>query len=116
MIKNISIKALTSMLYFIIGMGLLLALWYIVSKISKNEVPSPADTWLTFKEVMQNPMQNDPDITGIGTKLLSSLKRVGMGFGLGSLVAIPLGLLMGNSKIVMNIFNPIVQILKPVSP
>jgi len=116
MIKNISIKALKSLLYFSIGMGILLAIWYLVSKVSKNEVPSPADTWLTFKEVMQNPMQNDPDITGIGTKLLSSLKRVGMGFGLGSLVAIPLGLLMGNSKIIMNIFNPIVQILKPVSP
>jgi nitrate/nitrite transport system permease protein len=116
MIKDISIRAIKSIFYFAFGMGILLAIWYIVSRITKNEFPSPLTTWVTFKEVIQNPMQNDPDITGIGTKLLSSLLRVSKGFGLGSLVAIPIGLLMGNSKIVMNIFNPIVQILKPVSP
>ena len=76
----------------------------------------PEMTWVVFKEVMQNPMQDDPDYKGIGIKLLSSLKRVGIGFGLGSLIAIPIGMLMGSSKIVMNIINPMVQILRPVSP
>ena len=61
-------------------------------------------------------MQDDPDYKGIGVKLLSSLKRVGIGFGLGSLIAIPVGMLMGSSKIIMNIINPMVQILRPVSP
>lgn len=116
MIKNFSIKTLKSLLYFLLGMGILIAIWYLISRVTKNEIPSPKDTWLTFKEVVQNPWQNDPDITGIGTKLLSSLARVGIGFGLGCLIAVPLGLLMGSSKIVMNILNPIVQILKPVSP
>ena len=61
-------------------------------------------------------MQDDPDYKGIGTKLLSSLTRVGIGFGLGSLIAIPIGLMMGSNKIMMNIINPMVQILRPVSP
>lgn len=61
-------------------------------------------------------MQDDPDYKGIGVKLLSSLKRVGIGFGCGSLVAIPIGMLMGSNKIIMNIINPMVQILRPVSP
>ncbi|MES2649162.1 MAG: ABC transporter permease [Bacteroidota bacterium] len=115
--KNIDIKSLAlNLLYFIISILLLVGLWDMVSRLSKNEVPSPADTLIVFKEVFQNPFQNDPDYTGIGTKLMSSLARVGIGFGLGSLVAIPLGFLMGASKPVMKIMNPIVQFLKPVSP
>jgi nitrate/nitrite transport system permease protein len=42
--------------------------------------------------------------------------RVFTGFGLGSLVAIPVGLLMGASQRGLKLLNPLVQILKPVSP
>jgi nitrate/nitrite transport system permease protein len=114
--KRIVINKLTAFLYFLASIALLLGIWALVSTSTKNEVPSPLMTWDVFKEVMQNPFQNDPDYKGIGTKLLSSLARVGVGFGLGSLIAIPLGLLMGSSRVVMNIVNPIVQILRPVSP
>ena len=115
--KNISLKNITlNTLYFIVSILLLLGLWDMISRLSKHEVPSPVDTLTVFKEVIQNPFQNDPDYKGIGTKLLSSLARVGIGFGLGSMVAIPLGFLMGASKPIMKILNPIVQFLKPVSP
>ena len=115
--KNFSIKtAALNTLYFLVSILLLLGLWDMISRLTKNEVPSPINTWTVFKEVIQNPFQNDPDLKGIGTKLLSSLTRVGIGFGLGSLVAIPLGFLMGASKPMMKILNPIVQFLKPVSP
>jgi nitrate/nitrite transport system permease protein len=112
-----AIKKITwSGLYFIAGMLLLLGMWDMVARLTKNEIPSPLATWDVFKEVLQNPFQNDPDYKGIGTKLLSSLARVGIGFGLGSLIAIPLGFVMGSSKVLMNIINPVVQILRPVSP
>lgn len=115
--KNIfSIKTLTSILYFVAGLALLGGIWEWIAYLTKHEIPTPLMTWNVFKEVMQNPMQNDPDTKGIGVKLLSSLARVGKGFVLGSLVAIPLGLLMGSNKIIMNIINPMVQILRPVSP
>jgi nitrate/nitrite transport system permease protein len=113
---SFSIKSGLPVLYFITGMVILGGIWALVSKLTKNELPNPQTTWLVFKEVMHKPFQNDPDYKGIGTKLLSSLGRVGIGFGLGSLVAIPFGLLMGSSKIAMKIINPMVQILKPVSP
>jgi len=104
------------MLYFLVSIALLLGLWDMVAKITDNELPSPVATLEVFKEVIQNPFQDDPDYKGIVTKLLSSLGRVGIGFGLGSLVAIPLGFVMGSSKVMMKILNPIVQFLKPVSP
>ena len=115
-INFLSSGSVKSVLYFLGSMFLLGGIWELISRLTNNEVPSPASTLNVFLEVMQNPFQDDPDNKGIGTKLLSSLSRVGVGFGLGSLVAIPLGLIMGSSKPVMNLFNPIVQILRPVSP
>ena len=111
-----SVKTLWSILYFFIGMALLGAIWQLISYLTKNEVPTPAMTWEVFKEVIKDPFQNDPDTKGIGTKLLSSLGRVGIGFALASIVAIPLGLFIGSSKIALQIFNPIIQLLRPVSP
>ena len=114
--KNTVNTILLPVAYFVAGMSILLLGWTIVSSVTHNEVPSPSDTWIVFKEVFQSPFQNDADTKGIGTKLLSSLGRVGIGFTIGSLIAIPLGLLLGSSKIMMNIFNPVIQILRPVSP
>ncbi|MEI6945977.1 nitrate ABC transporter permease [Paraflavisolibacter sp. H34] len=114
--KNSLIKALMSVVYFVAGMALLTGIWALISKVTNNSIPGPSNTMTVLNEVLQNPFQDDPDYKGIGTKLLSSLGRVGIGFGLGSLVAIPLGMLLGANKVVMNIVNPIVQILRPVSP
>ena len=57
-----------------------------------------------------------PNDKGIGLQLFSSIKTVLSGFLLGSLIAIPIGILMGASTICKQIFYPIVQLLKPVSP
>lgn len=59
---------------------------------------------------------NGPNDLGIGTNLLISLRRVLIGYGLAVLVAVPLGLLVGISRIAESSVNPFVQLLKPVSP
>lgn len=59
---------------------------------------------------------NGPNDLGIGTNLLISLRRVLIGYGLAVLVAVPLGLLVGISRIAESSLNPFVQLLKPVSP
>ena len=46
----------------------------------------------------------------------ASLMRVGVGFVLAVLVAIPLGLWMGRVRIIYATLNPVVQILRPISP
>lgn len=53
---------------------------------------------------------------GIGIQLGWSLLRVMTGFGLAALVAIPLGFLIGMSPVLHGALDPIIQVLRPVSP
>ena len=57
-----------------------------------------------------------PNDKGIGLQLFVSIKTVLLGFSLGSLVAIPIGILIGANTFCKQVFYPIVQLLKPVSP
>lgn len=45
-----------------------------------------------------------------------SCYRVFMGFGLGMLLAVPLGVAIGWSRVCEDLFNPIVEILRPIPP
>jgi nitrate/nitrite transport system permease protein len=107
----------TSLFYSLLGFGLLLGMWYIVSLLTKGELPTPFATLAVFWELVTNPFyDHGPNDKGIGLQLFSSLVRVFIGFSLGSLVAIPIGVLMGANAFCRKAFYPIVQILKPVSP
>ncbi len=116
--KNIfSLKTLSSFAYFLGSMGILTVVWALVSAITKNEIPGPIQTWAVFVEMIKDPFYDyGPNDKGIGIQLWSSIKRVAYGFGLGSLIAIPVGLLIGGSKFALNLFNPLIQVLRPVSP
>ncbi len=59
---------------------------------------------------------NGPNDKGIGLQLGWSLLRVGLGFGLAAIVAIPLGFLIGMSPLVHRALDPFIQLLKPISP
>lgn len=116
--KSVSIKDIAiNFIYFVASMIILLGIWHLISVITKAEIPNPVSTWIVFKELIADPFYDyGPNDKGIGIQLLSSLGRVSTGFALGSLIAIPMGLLMGSTKIGMKLLNPIVQILRPVSP
>jgi nitrate/nitrite transport system permease protein len=49
-------------------------------------------------------------------QILTSLVTVGTGFLIASLIAIPIGILIGMSHTLYTAFNPIIQLFKPVSP
>ena len=49
-------------------------------------------------------------------QILTSLKTVALGFLLATLAAVPIGLVCGLSPLVNAAINPLVQIMKPVSP
>jgi NitT/TauT family transport system permease protein len=46
----------------------------------------------------------------------ASLMRVLVGFAIGTLLALPLGLLMGYSEALYQLFDPLIQILRPIPP
>jgi nitrate/nitrite transport system permease protein len=103
--------------YFIAGISLMVLIWQFFAWVTEGEMPGPLQTLDTFLELVLNPFYDlGPNEKGIGNQLLSSLGRVAYGFGVGSLFAVPLGILMGSNKFWMNILNPMVQVLRPVSP
>jgi nitrate/nitrite transport system permease protein len=95
---------------------LLIAAWQIVCLTIGKDLPTPATAAATLWALLQNPFSTDPSNVGIGVQLGASLQRVAIGFSLGAAVAIPFGVLMGSSPICKRLFDPIVQILRPVSP
>jgi nitrate/nitrite transport system permease protein len=66
---------------------------------------------------VSNPFyDNGPNDKGIAIQIGHSLLRVGLGFGLACLVAIPLGFVIGMSPLMRKAFDPFIQVLKPISP
>lgn len=109
-------QSLASLAFTLIGMGLLILVWQIISLVA-TDFPGPLSTFKVMGEMLLDPFYvYGPNDMGIGLQLWSSLIRVFAGFGLGTLVAVPIGMLMGANKYCKKIFDPVVQILKPVSP
>ncbi len=66
---------------------------------------------------LSNPFyDNGPNDKGIAIQLGYSLGRVGLGFFLAALVAIPMGFVIGMSPLLRRAFDPFIQVLKPISP
>jgi nitrate/nitrite transport system permease protein len=83
----------------------------------KTPMPRPSDVaeraWALLRDPFYVHGTNDQ---GIGIQLGWSLLRVLLGFGLAVVVAIPLGFLIGMSPLLNAALDPIIQILRPVSP
>lgn len=115
-IRRIS-KILRSIFLTLAGIGALLLFWETVSRIGGRELPGPSATLTVLFEMLADPFYDrGPNDKGIILQLWYSIKRVFLGFGLGSLLAIPLGIMMGANRYIYQTIDPIVQILKPVSP
>ena len=85
--------------------------------VQKTGFPTLTQMGQTIYKQLSHPFyDNGPNDKGIGIQLAYSLARVGLGFLLAMLVAIPLGFLIGMSPLAYEAFNPFIQILKPISP
>ena len=110
-------ESIISFAWMLAGFALLLAGWGLVSAYSQDALPGPLKTLVVLWQLISHPFyDNGPNDKGVGIQMASSLLRVFIGFGLGSLVAIPVGLLIGASETCKKLFYPIVQLLRPVSP
>jgi nitrate/nitrite transport system permease protein len=84
----------------------------------RSEFPSPMTTWEESAKYFRHPFTHNEDegFDGIGLEIWASLKLVALGYGVAILAAIPIGFLLGGSKWFARMFDPIFQILRPISP
>jgi nitrate/nitrite transport system permease protein len=79
--------------------------------------PTPAQLGEAIVTHLSHPFyDNGPNDKGIGIQLGHSLARVGAGYFLAVLVALPLGFLIGMSPLLYRALDPFIQVLKPISP
>ena len=101
----------------LLGLGLLVLIWELVSMGTGASIPSPKDTFLQAVTLFSDPFyRHGPNDQGVGWNVLSSLQRVAVGFGLAALVGIPVGFLIGRFGFLSRMFNPLISLLRPVSP
>jgi nitrate/nitrite transport system permease protein len=99
------------------GIVAFIGIWEIVARQTGGRIPSPTVVWKAAVVIFSDPFYSKgPNDQGIGWNVLSSLKRVGIGFGMAALVGIPLGFMIGRFKFLSDMAAPIIALLKPVSP
>ena len=100
----------------VIGVGALVLIWALVAR-GSDYLPGPGSTLASAIELFSDPFYSrGPNDQGIGWNLLASLGRVAQGFGMAALVGIPLGFVLGRFAVISKAFQPIVSLLRPVSP
>ena len=116
LLDNENVRAL---LLFLLSLGIFLLFWEMGARLNwfAKGVPTAS---LTIQELwywVSHPFYNNgPNDLGIGWNLLISLRRVAIGYTIASVIAVPLGILVGISRVAFKAFNPYFQLLKPVSP
>ena len=99
-----------------LGFIVFLLIWEAIHR-SIEQIPSPAFTLAAAVKLFADPFySNGPNDQGIGWNILSSLRRVGLGFGLAAAIGIPIGFLIGRFRLFHAMTAPIISLLRPVSP
>ena len=101
----------------VLGMLLLVLIWSLVSMATAGSIPTPIDTAKQAIDIFSDPFyRKGPNDQGVGWNVLASLQRVAMGFGLAALVGIPAGFVIGRFEFISRMFNPLISLMRPVSP
>jgi nitrate/nitrite transport system permease protein len=101
----------------LLGAACLVALWGLVSATLAPNLPSPLKTWEASRPYLLEPFAKRGELDqGILRFTWYSLILVVKGYAIGLLVGTPLGFFLGTSKLFARSFDPIIQVLRPVSP
>src|SRR5215469_1287183 len=83
----------------------------------KSAMPGPSDVGARLWEHLKRPFYDaGPNDKGLGIQLGYSVARVGLGYLIAVIIAIPLGFVTGMSPLISRALDPFIQILKPISP
>jgi nitrate/nitrite transport system permease protein len=109
-------KRVVHFLLPMVGVTLAVAAWWAAS-VAVPDLPSPARSWQESKIYILEPLVKRGE-TDQGIALLAyySLVRVAQGFFLGILIGTPVGFLLGVSPLMMRMFDPLMQVMRPISP
>ncbi|MEH6819832.1 ABC transporter permease [Dietzia psychralcaliphila] len=110
-------RALAALILFVTT-AVFIGLWNMAT--SGNDgglAPTPAATLRSAIEILSDPFYREGiNSVGVFWHLLASLQRVLTGFLVAAVIAIPLGFLLGSVRSARWGLDPIIQILRPVSP
>ncbi len=108
---------LSNVLPSLIMLALLLLVWELTCSGPKASLPAPSKIWVEAKDLIVDPFfVNGPQDIGLGWRVLTSLQRVAIGFGLSAIVGVMLGALVGQSQWATRALDPIFQVLRTVPP
>jgi nitrate/nitrite transport system permease protein len=81
-------------------------------------LPAPHRAWYEGERYFKAPFTDNPDegFRGVGLETIDSLVLVAKGYLASILLAVPIGFLLGGSRLFTRMFDPIMQVLRPVSP
>ena len=98
------------------SVAIALGAWQLVCLTISKDFPTPLASFRVTLELLGNAFTKVDGVPGIGFQVLASMRRIAIGFTLSAAVAIPAGILIGVSPTIRKLFDPIVQVLRPVSP
>jgi nitrate/nitrite transport system permease protein len=101
----------------LVGIGLVVLIWTFLSHTVAPDLPSPLKTWDESKDYILRPFFKDGEMNqGIGRFAVLSLVRVAKGFLVAIIAGTLLGYLLGLSVSFYQAFDPVIQVLRPISP
>ena len=101
----------------LIMLALILGVWQLLCSRPGATLPSPTKIWTEAYDLIVDPFfVAGPQDIGLGWRVLVSLQRVAIGYGLASLIGIALGTIIGQSVWAMRGLDPIFQVLRTISP
>lgn len=101
----------------LVVLGIILLVWQIAFGRPGASLPAPTTIWREAKDLILHPFFiNGPQDIGLGLRVMTSLQRVVIGFGLAAVAGVLLGVLVGQSIWAMRGLDPLFQILRTVPP
>ena len=101
----------------LIVLGIALMLWEALGSAPGATLPSPSRIWAESSELITDPFfVYGPQDLGLGWRLLVSLQRVAIGYGLAAIIGIAIGAVIGQSIWAMRGLDPLFQVLRTVPP
>ena len=96
---------------------LIFGVWQILCMKPGATLPSPSRIWADAKDLIIDPFfVAGPQDIGLGLRVLTSLQRVAVGFGLASVVGVLVGAIIGQSVWAMRGLDPIFQVMRTIPP